>query len=368
MGQWLVVTISRPTWTPVSFAAAVADLAAGRVSETHYLEAKGEIPGGDRGAGMLAKALCGLATDGGILVVGVAEDGHGKPTRASPVELKGLPERILSVAAACDPPVVLPPMTPLEDQANPGTGILLVHVPASMDAPHQAPNKIYYARDDRRSYPMGDAEVARLIQRRANRTEVIEELLDAVNAQHGHEMRGDRLVSWMGIVAQPLPRPSDPNLLLRYMGTEVRDWGQALLRDADQAGKRITALGPSLTDWVPPTGAMPSPMAARWERTATGIAAQVTGANGGHGTFQGVPRRERLEIDRDATIRLMANYVSTYEDSSRTLRWRDLLAHTVGTIELANLIGDQLGTQYGLNLGLDVHEIEDHFPDRKSVV
>lgn len=32
VGQWLVVTISRPTWTPVSFAAAVADLAAGRVS------------------------------------------------------------------------------------------------------------------------------------------------------------------------------------------------------------------------------------------------------------------------------------------------------------------------------------------------
>jgi hypothetical protein len=126
----------------VSFAAAAADLTAARVSETHYLEAKAEIPGGARGAGMIAKALCGLATDGGVLVVGVAEDEHGNLTRVRPVEFQGLPERILSVAAACDPPVVLPPMTRLEDQdqANPGTGILMVHVPASMNAPHQAPS------------------------------------------------------------------------------------------------------------------------------------------------------------------------------------------------------------------------------------
>lgn len=156
----VIVSIERWAWTPESDADAVAGLHAGRVRESHYLEVKRLIPGGQPGASMIAKAMCGLSNDSSTFVIGVAEDPNGQHIPHS-VPLQGLRERVLSVAASCDARITLPPMTVLEDPANAGHGILLVYVPASMNAPHMTPDGRYYGRDEARSYPMADAEVQR---------------------------------------------------------------------------------------------------------------------------------------------------------------------------------------------------------------
>jgi hypothetical protein len=65
-------------WIPDSLEELEALLQEGYFDETHYREAKTEIPPGTKGSKELAKDLASFAVDGGALFVGVAEPESGR--------------------------------------------------------------------------------------------------------------------------------------------------------------------------------------------------------------------------------------------------------------------------------------------------
>jgi len=141
------VTVPRPTWNPTTYADAFAEASAGRVLEHHYLELKSEYTN-DHNEEMAAD-LAALANDSGLLVVGVAEDRTtGRSIGLTPLTLKGFTERVDHVArTSLDPPLNVE-CTTLADTSRPARGIVLIRVPASEIAPHQA-NERYYGRGER---------------------------------------------------------------------------------------------------------------------------------------------------------------------------------------------------------------------------
>lgn len=134
------------------------------VQETHNLEFKKE-PTTNR---KIAREVAGLAVDGGVLIIGVDEDGAGRPTVLAPFELAGEPERMEQIIRSS---IEEPPFTevvPLWKDDT--TGYLMIVVPASPRAPHQVTargDNRYYGRSNAVTYALTEGDVARLYERRA---------------------------------------------------------------------------------------------------------------------------------------------------------------------------------------------------------
>ena len=172
----LGVSVPRPTWNPTTYAEADADASAGHVFEHHYLELRSEYANGKDEA--MAGDLAALANDGGLLVVGVAEDRTtGRSIGLTPFALEGFIERVDQVARTLLDPLLIVECTALADAAGPARGVVLIRVPASEFAPHQA-NEGYYGRNERSAYRLCDAEAQALMRRRTSRAERLSALLD----------------------------------------------------------------------------------------------------------------------------------------------------------------------------------------------
>jgi len=135
-----------------------------------YPDDPSEKGGRARVSAELAKDLASMAVQGGYLVYGVAEDKalHTFHVDEMPLEV-GLHETVDAVARSrITPPLYVVP-TPVP---NPGqsTGFLVVHVPASPDAPHMA-DSIYWGRSETGKVRLTDAEVERLIVLRGRQAE-----------------------------------------------------------------------------------------------------------------------------------------------------------------------------------------------------
>jgi hypothetical protein len=140
------------------------------------------VPASSKPANLeLAKDLASLSVDGGVLVVGIADAG-GAAGEVLGVELGGLETRIGQVASArISPP--LPVM--LDDIAHPdrpGTGVLLVTVPASEGAPHMVEGQ-YWGRGSQGKRVLFDDEVRQLIGDRQFRATGFAERLRAAPAR-----------------------------------------------------------------------------------------------------------------------------------------------------------------------------------------
>lgn len=80
-----------------------------------------------------------MATDGGVLLYGVAEDDQGNPTVPESIPLRGAPERVSQIVSTSisEVPFIEPPRSyPCAD--DPSRGYLAVVVPQSARAPPAA--------------------------------------------------------------------------------------------------------------------------------------------------------------------------------------------------------------------------------------
>lgn len=110
-----------------------------------------------------------MTVDGGVLLYGLGGDDPTRPDTLMPFDLSGVAERIDQVAQAA---ISEPPTIEIHDigsTSSPGTGYLVVVIPASPRAPHmvtlEGENR-YYGRGATGNRILTEGEVARLYARR----------------------------------------------------------------------------------------------------------------------------------------------------------------------------------------------------------
>jgi hypothetical protein len=160
-------------WIPKSEAEVVGVVTSGALEESPAFDAKKELPSKSRNF-ELAKDVAAMATDGGVLLYGVDEDEHGRPTVLNPIPLAGQAGRIDLIirTSIAEPPFIR--IAQFATESDPSVGYIAVVVPPSERAPHMAIVKDeyrFYGRGDKGNRPLVEAEVARLYGRR-RQTEV----------------------------------------------------------------------------------------------------------------------------------------------------------------------------------------------------
>lgn len=170
------------SWPPTTLEALQLALNQGLLRESHHAELKREIGSGSSANEELASDLASMAIDGGVLIVGIAEDPESRTRVLSPVPLRGLKERIDQVARTrIDPPLPVE-IHEIETQEGAPLGVLTVVVPASPLAPHMVGGR-YRGRGDSTKHVLSDAEVLRLHAARAQQADKVHRFLDAFVAE-----------------------------------------------------------------------------------------------------------------------------------------------------------------------------------------
>ena len=175
-------------------------IASGELRESRVLEFKRQFPRNNKA---LAKAIAGLAADGGVLVIGIAETDFG--LEVTPIESEGARERVENIARDNPQPPVRITSHILESD-TPGLGVLWAEIPASPDLAHEV-DGTYYARDDTQTRPMRDPEVADRLALREDRPRLILETLS--EALEREEPRAPSLHGRTCVVARPIGASSD---------------------------------------------------------------------------------------------------------------------------------------------------------------
>lgn len=155
-------------WIPRTEAEIRQAIEAGTVRETATLDAKAALPPKGKNKD-LARDLCAMTVDGGVLLYGLGGDDPTRPNALLPFDLAGAAERIDQVAqtAISEPPTV--EIHDIPAAATPGAGYLAVAVPASPRAPHMVTldgDARYYGRGATGNRILTEGEVARLYARR----------------------------------------------------------------------------------------------------------------------------------------------------------------------------------------------------------
>ncbi len=153
----------------------------GSLEESPTLDFKREVPSNNK---EIAKDIAAMTTDGGVLIYGVGEGHHGRPTELTPIPLSGLPERIDQIARSGihEPPTIS--IKALFKGAD--TGYLIVVVPQSPRAPHMVQlrgDHRFYGRGATGNQILTEGDVARLYRQRADWQRDAHQLLeDAIEA------------------------------------------------------------------------------------------------------------------------------------------------------------------------------------------
>jgi hypothetical protein len=155
-------------WVPRD-AAAVGDPArAGEIEETTGFDAKADLPERKNNS-TLAIDVAAMSTDGGVLLYGVAEDEHRRPTIPQPIALAGAADRVDQIVSTSIAEVPYIDVRELPCSDDPSRGYLLVIVPQSARAPHQVTvgaDLRFYGRGAKGNRILTEGEVARLYRRR----------------------------------------------------------------------------------------------------------------------------------------------------------------------------------------------------------
>lgn len=201
-------------WIPKSEKEIVGAVTTEALEETVAFDAKAELPSKNKNI-ELAKDVAAMATDGGVLLYGVAEDENGRPTVLNPIPLAGQRERISAIVqtSIAEPPFVRISEIPTHD--DPEVGYIVVVVPPSERAPHMVVVKgdnRFYGRTDTGNRMLPEAEVARLYERRQWALVDMKAMLSEAIAEYPQV---DELV-YMSFVARPVL--SNESLLNRAIG------------------------------------------------------------------------------------------------------------------------------------------------------
>jgi hypothetical protein len=155
-------------WVPMSETELRQALATGTLRETATFEAKSALPPAGKNRD-LAKDICAMTVDGGVLVYGIGGPDRTRPDTLTPVVLAGAPERIDQVAQTS---ISEPPNIEIHDfpaASTEGMGYVVVAVPASPRAPHMVTldgDNRFYGRGATGNRKLTEGEIARLYQRR----------------------------------------------------------------------------------------------------------------------------------------------------------------------------------------------------------
>jgi hypothetical protein len=219
--------------------------AIGVVAESPTLDFK-EALGSNR---ELAKDIAAMALLGGVLIYGIQEDEHALASGITPLELKGLPEKVQQIVDSAISPA---PSVGIEAIAKPGAperGVLIVRVPASTLAPHYAGER-FPARSGTTTRYLAEREIESLYERRRVALAAVEEL----PVLEGHRDPPDapggvRGIGVLRIVVAPLAASSHP------AGVHLKRPLAAAVEAAEQS------LGPLVRSQAP---AMLDSLSARW--------------------------------------------------------------------------------------------------------
>lgn len=254
----------RRKWVPTTEVELRAAFDQGLLDERNWCDLKAYV-GTTRGAtGDFAKDLASFAVDGGTILIGLDEAApDGDPLH--PVELSGLAERREQIAHTRVHPPLLVDCTPVpaSEPSPPGTGYLIVHVPASPTAPHQV-DGIYYGRGDKTNRRLSDPEVERLFQRRASWNEGVQRNLTELMAFR----EADRVTAVPQLFLAARPVAAWPDFCLPVMGGPT---AQQKLTELRTAAATALVLRQALDQMFPRANWQPSMAAmSNVERTSTG--------------------------------------------------------------------------------------------------
>lgn len=156
-------------WIPASIAELETLVTQGILEESAFLDFKRELPSKSRD---IARDIAAMANEGGVLIHGVGEDEHGRPTILNPIRLVGEAERVSNIlrTSVSDPPTIEIKTLTLAD--DPARGYLAIIIPPSPRAPHMVVvegEDRFYGRSAKGNVRLNEAEIARLYERRKTR-------------------------------------------------------------------------------------------------------------------------------------------------------------------------------------------------------
>lgn len=223
---------------------AIAD---GSINESAYLDLKAAFGTTPAARKEMAKDLASFAIDGGQLLIGVGENKDEGSFFLSPVDLPGEVERIEQVATNRVDPSLAVRVREIPSSMHPGKGYLLVDIPVSPWAPHMVDN-VYYARGERTTRRLNDAEVARLHALRNEQEAVADAALDEALAADPVTSSAAKL-GHLFVVAQPLMAPQTVAEQLVWDG---RNRLQAIVQSVEPSLPPVLRFSPS------PSGSYPT--------------------------------------------------------------------------------------------------------------
>src|SRR5262245_59399529 len=211
-------------WIPANVTELEALVAQGALEESASLDFKRELPSKSR---VIACDVAAMANEGGVLIVGVGEDEHGRPTILNPIQRAGEAERVSNIlrSGVSDPPTVEIRTFTLAD--DPARGYLAVIIPASPRAPHMVlgGENRFYGRSPKCNVPLNEAEIARLYMRRniaqADGNDFLDEAIESTPIEPNSDF------GYLHLVARPSILMED--LLLRF---SEKAGGSSFISDA----------------------------------------------------------------------------------------------------------------------------------------
>lgn len=194
-------------WIPQNEDEIRAVVTSGALEEGPTFDAKKELPSKNQ---EIAKDVAAMANDGGVIIYGIDEDEHGRPTILSPIGLAGQAERITSIiqTSIAEPPKVS--ISTIETVDDRSQGYLIVAVPPSERAPHMVVVKgdnRYYGRTATGNAALSEGDVARLYERRRRWEVDLDDLLEAEVARSPFERRDG--FAYIHLIAQPVIQNED---------------------------------------------------------------------------------------------------------------------------------------------------------------
>lgn len=305
-------------------------VAQGVLVEGTSCDFKAKLDPGPKANTKLAIDLAAFSVEGGMIVIGVAEEGEPKRLMSRPMALAGLRERISQVGTSRVDPAVTLVTRELPSDAD-GNGYLLILVPASPLAPHQVDGS-YRGRSDTTNTVLTDAAVRTIqAERRRARPDIAEALERAVQRDPTPpELRAE---AHLFVVARPAVA-ANPAMLQERLGTEWRDWIDKNLVRQPSWG----SFSPDLPNNISRVVRRPDGWAAvSSDFSATRVLEQNAGEDG----------ILELEVDEDGSLRLFCSrgsHTRALGPSRPASRWtfEELLAGlTWRVVRAAGLVADK---------------------------
>ncbi|MDP9351170.1 MAG: ATP-binding protein [Chloroflexota bacterium] len=342
-------------WIPKTEAEVRAALDSRELRETPSFDGKREIP---RSLD-LATDVAAMATDGGVLLIGVDEDDQKILSVATPIELASARERVDQMVQTniSEPPRV--EIRSIECDHDPSRGYLVVVVPQSPRAPHMVTTRghnRYYGRGATGNRILTEGEVARLYERRAGWQVDREALLQAEIDSSPLALNAD--LGYLHMVIRPVA--PDDRLLARAISALDPS-------GADPRRALYRLLSTASGDEVLPAQFQGYPQFAdarshRWSRVESGYRL-------------GVPPEYRqrtynelqygaleIQVDEDGTAHLLAGRAAERLPRDRgsvlVVFENSIAAHTVRFLWLAGRLYEASGYWGSADAGLAVTGIE----------